>query len=236
MVIKWTPLARKSLKDTVRLCTNNIMTRDNLKLYQYTYAEKMVKYGLERSIKGSGTRHIFTPPFYRDLYAKNEDLKEDIKILQEQKEEVYDSVRDLHDCKNEAQEKFLDMYNYIRQKEKEITEIKARLEQLLQEYESYKALEELNIINKYFPIMKEQMRIVGLCEQIRLTFDSIRSLLFGKTLSGESVKFYSPDTSCISKPKTFNSKSRKNPITSASSAFPSMGRISSTDSNRNTKK
>ena len=41
--------------------------------------------------------------------------------------------------------------------------------------------------------MKEQMRIVGLCEQIGLTFDSIRSLLFGKTLSGDSVKFYSPE-------------------------------------------
>mgnify|MGYP007105725227 FL=1 len=28
---------------------------------------------------------------------------------------------------------------------------------------------------------------------IGLTFDSIRSLLFGKALSGDSVKFYSPD-------------------------------------------
>lgn len=40
-------------------------------------------------------------------------------------------------------------------------------------------------------MMKEQMRIVGLCEQIGLTFDSIRALLFGKTLFGDSVKFYS---------------------------------------------
>lgn len=37
------------------------------------------------------------------------------------------------------------------------------------------------------------MRIVGLCEQIGLAFDSIRALLFGKTLSGDSAKFYSPE-------------------------------------------
>jgi hypothetical protein len=36
-------------------------------------------------------------------------------------------------------------------------------------------------------------RIVGLCKQIGLTFDSIRSLLFGKTLTGNSVKLYSSE-------------------------------------------
>ena len=42
-------------------------------------------------------------------------------------------------------------------------------------------------------MMKEQMRIVGLCEQIGLTFDSIRWLLFGKALPGDFAKFYSPE-------------------------------------------
>jgi hypothetical protein len=84
------------------------------------------------------------------------------------------------------------MDNYVRQKEKELAETEVRLEQLQKEYEPYKAQEELNAINKYFPTMPEQMRIVGVCEQIGLTFDSIRSLLFGKTLTGDSVKLYSP--------------------------------------------
>ncbi|WP_294079917.1 hypothetical protein [Proteiniphilum sp. UBA5384] len=43
-------------------------------------------------------------------------------------------------------------------------------QQLRQDYEPYKAQEELNTINKYFPMMQEQ---------IGLTFDSIRALLFG---------------------------------------------------------
>lgn len=39
--------------------------------------------------------------------------------------------------------------------------------------------------------MKEQMRIAELCERIGLTFDSVRSLIFGKILTGESIKLYS---------------------------------------------
>jgi hypothetical protein len=184
---------RKKPTDTVRLCADDVMTRENLKYFQDSYGEAMQKYGLQRGVKGSDARHISTPQYYRDLYAKNEDLKEDIGILEERKEEVYHSMRDLYDRKDEAREKFLDMDNYVQQKEEELAETKTRLEQLQKEYEPYKAQEELNTINKYFPIMPEHMRIVGLCEQIGLTFDTIRSLLFGKTLTGDSVKLYSPE-------------------------------------------
>jgi hypothetical protein len=184
---------RKKPINTIRLCADDVMTRDNLKRFQDTYAEKMQKYGLERGIKGSDARHISTLQHYRDLYAKNEDLKEDIEMLQERKEEVNDKIRDLYDRKDEAREKFLDMHEYVQKKEKELETMETRLQQLRQDYEPYKAQEELNTIEKYFPMIKEQMRIVGLCEQIGLTFDSIRSLIFGKTLSGNSIKFYSPE-------------------------------------------
>lgn len=42
-------------------------------------------------------------------------------------------------------------------------------------------------------MMQEQMQIAGLRKQIRLMFDAIRALLQGKTLSGDSAKFYSPE-------------------------------------------
>ncbi len=70
---------RKKPKDNIRLCADDIMTRDNLKLFQDTYAEKMEKYGLERGIKGSEARHISTAEHYRELYIQNEELKETIK-------------------------------------------------------------------------------------------------------------------------------------------------------------
>ena len=65
------------------------MARLKLKHYQDAYAEAMQKYGLKRGIEGSKTRHISTQQFYRKLFAQNEDLKENIEILQEQKSDAY---------------------------------------------------------------------------------------------------------------------------------------------------
>lgn len=202
---------RKKPADAVRLCADDVMTRENLERFQDTYAEKMQKYGLGRGIKGSDARHISTPQYYRDLYAQNEELKENIGYLQEEKQEVYEKVRDLYDRKDEAREKFLNMHNYTQNKEKEITEMESRLQQLKRDYEPYKAQEEVNAIHKYFPMMKEQMRVVGLCEQVGLVLDSIRALLFGKTLTGESAKFYSPEYKQHFEAKDIQLKIEKDP-------------------------
>ncbi|MDR0748426.1 MAG: plasmid recombination protein [Tannerellaceae bacterium] len=94
---------RKKSADTVRLCADDVMTRENLKYFQDSYAEAMEKYGLQRGIKGSDARHISTPQYYRDLYVKNEDLKEDIEVLQERKEEAYHSMRDMYDRKRRSE-------------------------------------------------------------------------------------------------------------------------------------
>jgi hypothetical protein len=117
----------------------------------------------------------------------------------------------LYDRKDEARDKFLDMDKYVRNKEKEITEMETRLNQLKQEHEPYKAQEELNNIHNYFPTMKEQMRVAGLCEQVGLVFDSIRALLFGKTLSGDSAKFYSPEHKQYFEAKDIQLKIEKDP-------------------------
>lgn len=140
---------RKKPKDTVRLCADDVMTRDNLERFQDTYAEKMQRYGLKRGIKGSDARHISTPQYYRELFAQNEDLKENIEYLQEEKQEVYEKVRDMYDRKDEAREKFLNMHEYTRQKEMEITNLETRIEQLKQDYEPYKAQDDINLYLVY---------------------------------------------------------------------------------------
>lgn len=170
---------RKKPKDTIRLCADDIMTRDNLKLYQDTYAKKMQKYGLERGIKGSDARHISTPQFYRDLFVKNEDLKEEIEVLQERKEEVNEKIWDMYDRKDEAREKFLNMDNYVRKKEKELAETKARFEQLQKEYEPYKAQEDINLLVSIFPKLSENLHIAQLCRGIGLAVDTIKQLFTG---------------------------------------------------------
>jgi len=173
---------RKKPKDTVRLCADDVMTRDNLERFQDTYAEKMQKYGLERGIKGSEARHISTPQYYRELFAQNEDLKENIEYLQEEKREVYEKVRDLYDRKDEAREKFLNMHEYTRQKETEISDLETRIEQLKQDYEPYKTQDDINLLFSVFPHLKERLRIAQLCKGIGLTIDTIKQLFKGEAV------------------------------------------------------
>lgn len=174
---------RKKSIDTVRLCADDVMTRENLERFQDTYAEKMQKYGLGRGIKGSEARHISTPQYYRDLYQQNEELKEDIEYLQEQKQEVYEKVRDMYDRKDEAREKFLNMHEYTQQKETEISDLQTRIEQLKQDYEPYKAQDDINLLLSVFPHLSERLRIAQLCKAVGLTIDIIKQLFKGEAVA-----------------------------------------------------
>lgn len=178
--------------NTARLCADDIVTRKNLEKFQDSYAERMEKYGLQRGIKGSDARHISTPQFYRDLYAKNEDLKESIGYLEEEKQEVYDKVRDMYDRKDEAREKFLGMHEYNKQKESEILETEARLELLKLDYEPYKAQDDLNLLFELFPTLGESLQLANLCKGVGLAVDAIKQLFKGEeiTITG---KLHSPE-------------------------------------------
>lgn len=168
------------------------MTKDNLKLFQDTYAESMAKYGLQRGIDGSEARHISTPQYYRDLYAKNQDLKEDIGYLEEQKQEVYDKVRDMYDRKDEAREKFLNLHEYTQQKEAEISEAETRLERLRQEYKPYKAQDDINLLFEVLPTLSERLRIAQLCKDIGLAVDTIKQLFKAESVSVNGI-LHSPE-------------------------------------------
>lgn len=183
---------RKKSPDAARLCADDLMTREKLKEYQDSYAEAMNKYGLRRGIKGSDARHITTPQYYRDLYEKNEDLRESIGYLEEEKQEVYDKVRDLYDRKDEAREKFLDMDEYVRNKEEEITATETRLERLKQDYEPYKAQDDINLLFTVFPHLSERLRIAQLCKGIGLTTEAIQAIFKGKSLTVNG-KLHSPE-------------------------------------------
>jgi Plasmid recombination enzyme. len=165
---------REKPKDTVRLCADDIVTRKNLERFQDSYAERMDKYGLQRGIKGSDARHISTPQYYRELFAQNEDLKESIGYLEEEKQEVYEKVRDMYDRKDEAREKFLNMHEYTQQKETEISNLETRIELLKQDYEPYKAQDDLNILLDLFPVLGGHLRIAQLCKGIGLAIDTIK--------------------------------------------------------------
>jgi archaellum component FlaC len=174
---------RKKPKDTVRLYADDVTTRDNLERFQDTYAEKMQKYGLERGIKGSEARHISTLQYYRELFAQNEDLKESICYLEEEKQKVYEKVRDMYDRKDEAREKFLNMHEYTQQKETEISNLETRIKQLKQDYEPYKAQDDINLLFSVFPHLNECLRIAQLCKGIGLMIDTMKRFFNGKALT-----------------------------------------------------
>lgn len=183
---------RKKPKDTIRLCADDVMTRDNLERFQDTYAEKIEKYGLQRGIRGSEARHIDTPKHYRDLYVKNEELKEKIEYLEEERQEVYEKVRDMYDRKDEAREKFLNMHEYTQQKEQEISTMESRIGQLKQDYEPYKAQDDLNLLFDLFPKLGEHLKIAQLCKGIGLAVEAIRKLFYGEAVVVNG-KLHSPE-------------------------------------------
>jgi hypothetical protein len=174
---------RKKPANAVRLCADDVMTRDNLERFQDTYAEEMAKYGLQRGIRGSDARHISTPQYYRDMYVKKEDLKLDVADLEERKQEVNDKIRDLYDRKDEVREKFLDMHEYNKQKEREIAETQSRLEQLQRDYEPYSAQDDLNLLTEVCPNTGDNLRVAKLCKGMGLAVNAIRRLFSGETLT-----------------------------------------------------
>lgn len=84
---------RKKPADTVRLCTDDTMTRLKLKLYQDSYAVAMAKYGLQRGIEGSKARHKSTTQYYRDTQRLADSLKAEVVALQQQKETAQEELK-----------------------------------------------------------------------------------------------------------------------------------------------
>lgn len=74
---------RKKPAETVRLCADDMLNRQKLEQYHDTYADAMARYGLQRGIRGSEARNLTTSQYYRELYATNEKLKENIDDLVE---------------------------------------------------------------------------------------------------------------------------------------------------------
>ena len=79
--------------NTVRLCADDLLTRERLVAYHDSYAAAMAKYGLQRGIRGSEARHTTTMQYYRDLKKKNETLETETRLLQEKKAEAQEELK-----------------------------------------------------------------------------------------------------------------------------------------------
>ena len=82
--------------DTVRLCADDVLTREKLVAYHDSYAEAMAKYGLQRGVRGSEARHVTTTQYYRDLKRQTGELEANVQQLQteqRQAEQLLDEVK-----------------------------------------------------------------------------------------------------------------------------------------------
>lgn len=77
----------KKKKNTVRLGTDDVMTKTKMEGYQDSYVEAMAKYCLQRGIRGSDARHITSKEYYRNVFEKAETVNEEIGALQQQEKE-----------------------------------------------------------------------------------------------------------------------------------------------------
>ena len=82
--------------NAVRLCADDLLTRERLVAYHDSYAEAMAKYGLQRGVRGSEARHTTTAQYYRDLKRQTGELEANVQQLQteqRQAERQLDEVR-----------------------------------------------------------------------------------------------------------------------------------------------
>ena len=80
----------------VRLCADDVLTREKLVAYHDSYARVMEKYGLQRGVRGSEARHTTTAQYYRDLKRQTGELEANVQQLQteqQQAEQQLDKVR-----------------------------------------------------------------------------------------------------------------------------------------------
>ena len=74
--------------NAVRLCADDLMSRERLVAYHDSYAEAMAKYGLHRGIRGSEARHTTTAQYYRDLKRQTGELEANVRQLQTKRQQA----------------------------------------------------------------------------------------------------------------------------------------------------
>ena len=74
--------------NTVRLCADDVLTREKLVTYHDSYAKAMEKYGLRRGVRGSEARHTTTAQYYRDLIRQTSELEANVQQLQTEQQQA----------------------------------------------------------------------------------------------------------------------------------------------------
>ena len=91
--------------NAVRLCADDLMSRERLVAYHDSYATAMTKYGLQRGVRGSEARHTTTAQYYRDLKRQTGELEANVRQLQTEQQQA---ERQLNEVKKEIKSEKLE--------------------------------------------------------------------------------------------------------------------------------
>lgn len=209
--------------DAIRLCADDVLTREKLSAYHDSYAEAMAKYGLQRGIRGSEARHTTTAQYYRDLKRQTGELKAEMWQLQtkrqqeEQKlEEVKKEIKSekLEAAKTEAKAALVAKVGSLlgggklkaeregfQQRITELENQNARLEQHIKqmecEYQTQcsKFGEYIDKVKQYFPHVERLLPLIDFCRNtLHFSEQIIQELCKLKKVKLKG-DFYSPEFS-----------------------------------------
>ena len=178
--------------NTVRLCADDVLTREKLVVYHDSYARVMGKYGLQRGVRGSEARHTTTAQYYRDLIRQTGELEANVQQLQteqQQAEQQLGEVRQevksekLEAAKTEAKAAFVAKVgslfgsNKLKEEREELQQRISALEnqnkELIQHIktmerehkeERTKFNEYVDKIQRYFPYVEKLLPLIDFCQ------------------------------------------------------------------------
>ena len=207
--------------DTVRLCADDVLTREKLTAYHDSYAEAMAKYGLQRGIRGSEARHTTTAQYYRDLKRQTGELEANVQQLQterQQAEQKLDEVKKgimsekLEAAKTEAKAALVAKVGSLlgggklkaeregfQQRITELENQNARLEQYIKQMEREhqaqcsKFGEYIDKVKRYFPHVDKLLPMIDFCRNtLHFSEQIIQELCKLKKVKLKG-DFYSPE-------------------------------------------
>ena len=207
--------------DVVRLCADDVLTREKLSAYHDSYAEAMAKYGLQRGIRGSEARHTTTAQYYRDLKRQTGELEANVQQLQterQQEEQKLDEVKKeiksekLEAAKTEAKAalvakvgsllgggKLKAEKERVQQRIAELENQNARLEQYIKQMEREhqtqcsKFSEYIDKVKRYFPHVDKLLPLIDFCRNtLHFSEQIIQELCKLKKVKLKG-DFYSPE-------------------------------------------
>ena len=177
--------------NAVRLCADDLLTRERMVAYHDSYAKAMAKYGLQRGIRGSEARHTTTAQYYRDLKRQTGELEANVQQLQteqRQAERQLDEVRkEIKSEKREAAKteaktalvakvgsllgsnKLKEEREGLQQRlsvlEKQNEELMQHIKQMEREHQSERTKfnEYIDMIQRYFPYVEKLLPLIDFC-------------------------------------------------------------------------